>query len=211
MRWNKTNKFIKWLFPNYTWDVPNQQNKIYLTFDDGPTPDITNWVLNELKKYNAKATFFCIGDNVKKYPEIFDEVIVQGHSIGNHTFNHLDGFKTNADLYLQNVALCETEFQKQSNFISDNKLFRPPFGKITPFQSKKLRKLGYKIIMWDVISYDFDASFSKENCLKKVVDNTTFGSIIAFHDSLKAFANLQYVLPKALKLLSEKGFVFEKL
>ena len=211
MRWNKTNKFIKWLFPNYTWNSSNHQNKIYLTFDDGPTPDITNWVLNELKKYNAKATFFCIGDNVKKYPEIYDEVIVQGHSIGNHTFNHLDGFTTNTNLYLQNIELCETEFQKQSNFISDNKLFRPPFGKITPFQSNKLRKLGYTIIMWDVISYDFDTGFSRENCLQKVVENTTSGSIVVFHDSVKAFTNLQCVLPKALKLLSEKGFVFEKL
>ena len=211
MRWNKTNRLVKWLFPNYIWTIPNQQNKIYLTFDDGPTPEITDWVLNELKKYNVKVTFFCIGDNVKKYPTIFEDLIKQGHSIGNHSFNHLDGFKTPTNLYLQNIELCEKEFQKKSNFISDNKIFRPPFGKITPFQSHKLRSLDYKIIMWDVISYDFDQNFSKENCLKKVLNNTTSGSIIVFHDSVKAFENLQYVLPKALELFSKKGFVFENI
>lgn len=209
MNWIKTHWSIKKLFSNYVWDIPNNGNKVYLTFDDGPTPEITEWTLNLLKEYNAKATFFCIGDNIRKYPEIFQKVIGDGHSIGNHTYNHLNGWKTATDHYIENAKLYETEHCKLKT--ENCQLFRPPYGKIKPSQSKTLRKLGYKIIMWDVISYDFDATISKEQCLENVFKNVQSGSIIVFHDSKKAFQNLEYVLPRTLEFLKEKGFVFEKI
>lgn len=227
--WVKAHRLIKTVFSNYVWDIPNSENKVYLTFDDGPTPEITEWTLSQLKNYNAKATFFCIGDNVRKYPEIFQKVIDEGHSIGNHTFNHLNGWKTNNELYVKNVELCDIQIAEgrrqkaevnmhfeeenlQSNIcVLQTYLFRPPYGKIKPSQSKKLRKMGYKIIMWDIISYDFDATVSEITCLENVLNNVQSGSIIVFHDSKKAFTNLEYVLPRTLSFLNEKGFVCEKL
>lgn len=213
--WVKTNRFVKTIFPNYIWDVPNREKKVYLTFDDGPTPEITEWTLAQLKSFNAKATFFCIGDNVRKFPEIFDKVIKDGHSIGNHTFNHLNGWKTEKEVYIKNVELCNQEIAEGSIAAnSDNlqtELFRPPYGKIKPSQSKILRRLGYKIIMWDVISYDFDASISPEKCLNNVLRNVKPGSIIVFHDSKKAFTNLEFALPRTLQFLNEKGFVCDAL
>lgn len=204
--WIKTNALIKKIFSNYVWDVSNTENKIYLTFDDGPTPEITEWVLEELKKFNAKATFFCIGNNIEKYPDVFAKVATNGHSIGNHTFNHLNGWKVSNKEYLENTKLCE-----DSNSNLKSKLFRPPYGKIKTSQSKKIRQLGYKIIMWDVLSADFDNSISKEKCLDNVIKNVKSGSIIVFHDSVKAFPNLEYTLPKALKYWAANGFIFEKL
>ena len=209
LHWVKTHWTIKKLFSNYIWDVPNMDNKVYLTFDDGPTPEITQWTLNQLKNYNAKATFFCIGDNVGKYPETFEEVVKEGHSIGNHTFNHLNGWKTNTQDYIENAKLFEKEYGKLST--ETCKLFRPPYGKITPSQSKILRRIGYKIIMWDVLSVDFDVTITPEQCLENVLQNVKSGSIIVFHDSVKAFANLEYALPKTLEFLQQKGFVCAKL
>jgi peptidoglycan/xylan/chitin deacetylase (PgdA/CDA1 family) len=205
--WIKTNRFIKRIFSNYIWDIPNTENKIYLTFDDGPTPGITEWVLQELEKYNAKATFFCIGNNIEKHPEIFEKVIAKGHSIGNHTFNHLNGWKTSTNEYLENSIQWSVVSGQSPNC----NLFRPPYGKIKAAQAKKLRQLGYKIIMWDVLSADYDATLSAEKCLENATKNVTPGSIIVFHDSVKAFPHLEYTLPKALKYFKEKGFVFEKL
>lgn len=209
MIWIKTHWLIKKLFSNYIWEIPNSENKIYLTFDDGPTPEITEWTLQQLKKYNAKATFFCIGDNIRKYPEIFKKVIEEGHSIGNHTFNHLNGWNTSKQDYLENAKKCQSEIYNLQPAICT--LFRPPYGKIKPSQSRELRKLGYKIIMWDIISYDFDAKISKEKCLENVLTNVKSGSIIVFHDSIKAFPNLEYTLPKVLEILNKKGFVFVKI
>ncbi|WP_396168293.1 polysaccharide deacetylase family protein [Flavobacterium sp.] len=209
LHWVKTHWTIKKLFSNYVWDVPNMENKVYLTFDDGPTPEITQWTLNQLKNYNAKATFFCIGDNIRKYPEVFKEVVKEGHSIGNHTFNHLNGWKTNTQDYIENAKLFEKEYYKRSN--ENCQLFRPPFGKIKPSQSKILRKMGYKIIMWDVLSVDFDITITPEQCLENVLQNVKSGSIIVFHDSVKAFANLEYALPKTLEFLQQKGFVCAEL
>ncbi|WP_298116632.1 polysaccharide deacetylase family protein [Flavobacterium sp.] len=209
MIWVKAHWIIKKLFSNYVWEIPNNENKVYLTFDDGPTPDITEWTLNQLKEYNAKATFFCIGDNVRKYPEIFEKVVNEKHSIGNHTFNHLNGWKTSTSEYIENANRCDKETQNSK--LETRNLFRPPYGKIKPSQSKILRKLGYKIIMWDIISYDFDATISKEQCLENVLKNVKSGSIIVFHDSKKAFSNLEYTLPRTLKFLKEKGFIFEKI
>lgn len=209
MLWTKTHWIFKKLFSNYIWDLPNHENKVYLTFDDGPTPEITEWTLNQLEKYEAKATFFCIGDNIRKYSEIFQKVIQSGHSIGNHTFNHLNGWKTSITDYVENTKLYEKEHRKLSN--ENCQLFRPPYGKIKPSQSKALRKLGYKIIMWDIVSYDFDKTISKEACLENVLKNIQPGSIIVFHDSIKAFPNLEFVLPRTLEFLKEKGFVCSKI
>jgi peptidoglycan-N-acetylglucosamine deacetylase len=207
--WVKTNRFIKWVFPKYIWDIPNHEKKVFLTFDDGPTPEITEWTLDKLKQYNAKATFFCIGNNIEKYPEIFQKTIAEGHAIGNHTFNHLKGWKTSTEDYIENVKLHETEHYKMST--EHCNLFRPPYGKIKKTQAKALHKLGYKIIMWDVLSRDYDQNISPEQCLENVLSNIETGSIILFHDSLKAQHNLKYVLPKTLEFLKEKGFVCDKI
>lgn len=210
--WIKTRLFVKKLFGSYVWDIPNTENKIYLTFDDGPTPKITEWVLQELEKYNAKATFFCIGNNIEKHPEIFEKVISKGHSIGNHTFNHLNGWKTSTEEYLENCIqwLAVSGHSPNCQLKSAKcQLFRPPYGKIKTSQAKKMRQLGYKIIMWDVLSADFDASISKEKCLENATKSVKSGSIIVFHDSLKAFPNLEYTLPKALKYFKENGFDLE--
>lgn len=207
--WIKTNRLIKQLFSKQIWDLPNTEKKVYLTFDDGPTPEVTEWVLSLLKAHNIKATFFCIGDNIRKYPEIFKQVIAEGHRIGNHTYNHLQGWKTSNKKYLENISACEKAMQQSEYNNTQTKLFRPPYGKIGPIQDVKLRKLGYKIIMWDVLSADFDFRITPEECLKNVVSNTTQGSIIVFHDSRKAFKNLEYTLPETIAILKEKGFVFD--
>ncbi len=200
----KTKKIFKLLFRNYVWEIPTHEKVVYLTFDDGPTPEITNWVLSELAKYNAKATFFCIGENVKKHPELYKSLSEKKHSVGNHTFNHLNGWKTSIDSYIENSVAAEiilNSIQKPQSL-----LFRPPYGKIKLDQSRRLRKMGYKIIMWDVISFDFDESTTQEKCLRNVLDNISPGSIIVFHDSLKAFNNLEFVLPKTLAHLEENGY-----
>lgn len=209
--WIKTNALIKQLFSNYIWDIPNDANKVYLTFDDGPTPEITLWTLAQLKKYNAKATFFCIGDNIQKYPEIFHQIIREGHALGNHTFNHLNGWKTSKQDYLDNISLCEEQIQKSKINNLKSKIFRPPYGKIKKSQSKQLLQLGYKIIMWDVLSADFDVNITPDKCLNNVISNVKSGSIIVFHDSKKSFKNLEYALPKTLEFLKQKGFSCELL
>ena len=207
LNWVKTNKWIKKIFNNLVWDVPNSENKIYLTFDDGPIPEVTEWVLDILKSEGIKATFFCIGDNIKKHPNVYKRILAEGHQTGNHTFNHLNGWKTENRHYIENFKLCETEHLKLNT--ENSFLFRPPYGKIKPSQSKAIRNLGYKIIMWDVLSYDFDSTISTEKCLENVISNTEQGSIIVFHDSLKAEKNLKYALPKAIQILKDKGFVFD--
>ena len=207
--WVKTNYFIKKIFPNYVWDIPNHENKVFLTFDDGPIPEITEWTLEQLKKYDAKATFFCIGNNIEKYPEIFNNIITQGHALGNHTFNHLNGWKNSTEDYIENVKLCQSQITNPKSQILN--LFRPPYGKIKPSQSRILRKLGYKIIMWDILSYDFDQTITPEKCLDNVLKNLVNGSIIVFHDNVKAEQNLKYALPKTLAFLKEKGFVCAKI
>ena len=209
--WVKTNKWIKKVFNNLVWDIPNSDKKIYLTFDDGPIPEVTEWVLDLLKSEEIKATFFCIGDNIQKHPEVYKRILSEGHQTGNHTFNHLNGWKTETNHYIDNFKLCETEHLKLPIAIGTEQsfLFRPPYGKIKPSQSKAIRELGYKIIMWDVLSYDFDSTISAEECIKNVISNTEQGSIIVFHDSLKAEKNLKYALPKAIQILKDKGFVFD--
>jgi peptidoglycan/xylan/chitin deacetylase (PgdA/CDA1 family) len=192
------------LFPKYIWEMPDREKKIYLTFDDGPTPEITAWTLAQLRQYNAKATFFCIGDNIEKYPDIFKKLIAEGHSIGNHTFNHLNGWKTQTQNYLENTKKCDDSISKLTT--DHCRLFRPPYGKIKKSQAKILLEQGYKIIMWDVLSADFDTEITAEKCLENVLSNIKPGSIIIFHDSIKAFKNLEYTLPKTLAFLKENGY-----
>jgi peptidoglycan/xylan/chitin deacetylase (PgdA/CDA1 family) len=204
------------LFSRYIWRFSSDKKEIYLTFDDGPTEEITEFVLEELKKYNAKATFFCIGKNIQQHPEIFKKIRIEGHTIGNHTQEHLNGWNTNRSLYLDNILQCEQiimtlldKIEKPESKNTRLKLFRPPYGKIKHSQAKELNRKGYKVIMWDVLSADFNPPTSKEKCLQNVLENTQNGSIIVFHDSVKASDKVRFVLPKVLKEYADKGFVFK--
>jgi peptidoglycan/xylan/chitin deacetylase (PgdA/CDA1 family) len=204
MYWHKNNFLLQWLYPSFIWHKSRSEKYIYLTFDDGPVPDVTEWVLHTLQPYQAKATFFCVGDNIRKYPQVYEKVTQGGHTIGNHTFNHLNGWKTPREEYLDNVA----RFRQVAG--RDVQLFRPPYGKITRQQATGIRPT-HQIIMWDVLSGDFDQNLSPADCLKKSIMHTEQGSIIIFHDSLKAWKNLEYVLPRYLEHFHSCGYKFEKL
>ncbi|WP_372916729.1 polysaccharide deacetylase family protein [Salegentibacter sp.] len=201
---------LRWFYPDRITRIENPKS-IYLTFDDGPVPEITPWVLDQLREYKAKATFFCIGENIKKNPEVFQQVISEGHAIGNHSFYHLNGWKTSTSKYVHDVLSTEDLLSKKYPVKPFPKLFRPPFGKIKNSQARKLSKEGFKIVMWDVISWDFDNNVQKETCYKNVVENASEGSLIVFHDSRKASKNLRYALPKVLKYFSEKGYEFRSI
>ncbi|MFQ3579901.1 MAG: polysaccharide deacetylase family protein, partial [Bacteroidales bacterium] len=177
------------LFPDLTWRLPIDENSVYITFDDGPIPQTTPWILDVLDKYDAKSTFFCVGENVKKYPKLFEEIIRRGHSVGNHTYNHLNGWKTDTKKYLENIELCEKIFHST--------LFRPPYGKIRKNAAKILTQ-KYRIVMWDVLTRDYDVNRSGEECFEVVKNKTQKGSIIVFHDSVKSIDSLKYALPKTL-------------
>lgn len=199
----KTPFWLKTIYPSLTWNKSRKEKNIFLTFDDGPHEIATAFVLEELKKYNALATFFCIGKNVEKHLDIYNQILNEGHSVGNHTQNHVNGWNCKTNLYIENVV-------KASGNIHSN-LFRPPYGRITQKQIKALKKEQYNIIMWDVLSGDFDSSISNEKCLQNVISNTENGSIIVFHDSEKAFSKLQFVLPKILEHFKNQGYVFSAL
>jgi peptidoglycan/xylan/chitin deacetylase (PgdA/CDA1 family) len=214
----KTPGFVKTLFPNFVWNINTEQKELYLTFDDGPTPEITDWVLQTLNKFEAKATFFCIGNNIEKHPDIFQTILAEEHAIGNHTYNHLKGWKHKTKDYIEDVLNTQDlmNFQIQNSEIVNRepslvKLFRPPYGKFKNKQSKKLLELDYRIILWDVLSYDWDSSVSEQTCFNNVTSAAKEGSIIVFHDSLKASRNLKHVLPQVLEYYSEKGFSFKRL
>ncbi|WP_440068404.1 polysaccharide deacetylase family protein [Tenacibaculum discolor] len=200
----KTPRILKQLFAKYTWSFFTNKKEIYLTFDDGPIPQVTEFVLDQLHNFNAKATFFCIGDNIRKHPAVFSRIVNEGHSVGNHTFNHLNGWKSSNTAYIENTSKCESLLPDQKT-----KLFRPPYGKIKRKQAKQLLASDYKIIMWDVLSADFDSSITKEKCLQNVLENAQNGSIIVFHDSIKASDKLYYALPKVLKEFSQRGYDFK--
>ena len=194
----------KHLYPNYTWEIPRNDRRLYITFDDGPHPEITPFVLDQLRNFEAKATFFCIGKNVSLYPEVYSRIILDGHSVGNHTHDHLNGWETNDENYLTNI-------HKASKYI-DSHLFRPPYGRISRFQAKQvIEKFGYRIIMWTVLSGDFDPHLTPENCWKNVLKATKSGSIIVFHDSEKASSKVKYVLPKTLEYFREQQFSFNRI
>jgi peptidoglycan/xylan/chitin deacetylase (PgdA/CDA1 family) len=198
----KTPKFIQALFPNFIWNVNSEQNEIFLTFDDGPIPEVTPWVLETLESYQAKATFFCVGDNIQKHPDIFNMVVEAGHGIGNHTFNHLAGWSTENIRYFHNIRQCAR--------MTKTDLFRPPYGRIRPSQAQFLTR-HYKIIMWDVLSGDFDQNISRDECAANVLQKAGPGSIIVFHDSLKAQRNMKYALQATLEHFSALGYVFRKI
>ena len=204
------------IYPSLLWNFNIKEKVIYLTFDDGPIPEVTPWVLNNLKCYNAKATFFCIGDNISKHPEIFQMILDEGHSAGNHSYNHLNGWKTDNGTYISNILKADSvlsEFQAEiiPNSKLDGKLFRPPYGRIKLSQIKEIQAKNFKIVMWDVISGDYDKQRSPQKCFKEVTNYARPGSIIVLHDSLKAFKNLQVILPAILKFYSAKGFEFRSL
>ena len=206
-------RIIKWIYPNRIWEGPVGNKNIYLTFDDGPIPGVTPWVLEQLKSYNAKATFFCIGENVKKYPNIFRQVIAEGHEVGNHTYNHLDGWRTSVAAYLENTEKAQEIMEQElpPDKIRKNSLFRPPYGKIRNVQAKQLQKKGYKIVMWSIVSMDYDQRLSPEKCLQNVLKNAGPGSIIVLHDSKKAERNLKAILPKLLAHFAHEGYSFKAL
>jgi peptidoglycan/xylan/chitin deacetylase (PgdA/CDA1 family) len=214
----KTPLVVKKMFPNYIWNKATTEKVIYLTFDDGPTPEITNWTLQVLKEHNAKATFFCISNNVEKHPDIFNNILKDEHTIGNHTHNHLKGWAVKTNDYLKDIDTAQNVIENQildSNIVNQksktNNLFRPPYGQIKPKQGKKLIALGYKIIMWDILSFDWDKNITKEQCLGNVLDHTVNGSIVVFHDSLKASKNMMYTLPKVLDYYNKLGYQFKAL
>ncbi|MBS1566531.1 MAG: polysaccharide deacetylase family protein, partial [Bacteroidetes bacterium] len=190
--------------PAYTWQMPAGQKKIYLSFDDGPHPEATPFVLDTLRRYDAKATFFCIGKNVLQYPELYKRILLDGHATGNHTHNHLNGWKTPDKEYLGNI-------QEASQYI-DSKLFRPPYGRISRFQALQVQEqMGLRVVMWSVLSGDFDTSLSPQKCTENVQKSATGGSIVVFHDSEKAMPRLTYALPKVLEYFTALGYHFEKL
>jgi len=203
----KTPWWLKRIYSSRLWSVDTNEKIIYLSFDDGPDPVATPFVLDELKKYDVKASFFCIGKNVSSYPDIYKRILDEGHRVGNHTHNHLNGWKTDNKIYLADIA-------EAARYI-DSGLFRPPYGRIRSSQARRidraLKKEFSKIVMWSLLSGDFDESVTKEKCLRNVTDNAKAGSIIVFHDSQKAFPRLEYVLPRAMEFLIKKEYVFEKL
>lgn len=200
--------FLPWLYPGLTWRIPSGQKVIYLTFDDGPVPGPTEFVLDELSRAKAKATFFCIGDNVLKNRPVFRRVIDEGHAVGNHTFHHLSGWNNGRDSYLANVQLCRDEMLNEG-LTGPCNLFRPPYGRITRSQIAGLT--DYRIIMWDVLTNDYARNLSPERCLKGSLEATRPGSIVVFHDSLKAEKNMTYVLPRFLDHFGSLGYGFNAL
>lgn len=192
---------LQQLMPSYTWKVDTEDKQLFLTFDDGPHPEITPWVLAQLKEFGAKATFFCVGDNVRKYPHIYEQILKENHAVGNHTFHHLNGWKTETSDYLKDVSLAE-------NYIQSN-LFRPPYGRIKRSQAKQLAA-KYRIIMWDRLSMDYLAQLNTDESLEQM-KKVKKGSIVVFHDSEKAFQNLKILLPQLLSYYQQQGFSFQTL
>jgi peptidoglycan-N-acetylglucosamine deacetylase len=208
MNFLKTPPLFKHLFPSLVWDLRSAQVKsIYLTFDDGPVPEVTPFILDALASYQAKATFFCVGENVERHPTIFRQVVEAGHRVGNHTHHHLNGWKTSTATYLEDVSRCEATLAQRHHDSLPDRLFRPPYGRISIRQLRKLQQ-QYRIIMWDILSGDFDKNFPAKDCLKKSISHSTSGTIIIFHDSYKAVANLAYVLPRYLDHFASSGYEF---
>ena len=199
--------WLRKIYSSFIWKIPTKEKVLYLTFDDGPHETATSFILDELNKYNAKATFFCIGKNVASFPVLYKRILDEGHKVGNHTNNHLNGWKSDDTTYINNVV-------QAAELIKSN-LFRPPYGRIKKFQSKVLMQEEraahppFKIIMWDVLSGDFDINLSPQQCLNNVLKHTEKGSIIVFHDSTKAWSRMSYVLPSVLEHFSKEGYVFK--
>ncbi len=203
MRFYHFPKWLRWKYPNAIWDFflqPTSSNAIYLTFDDGPNPETTPWLLDLLDKYDAKATFFCLGKNVTENPQLFQQLIAKGHGIGNHTHNHLPGWQIDKKTYVENVEKAAIHI--------DSRLFRPPYGRIKTKQLKALNALGYTTVFWSHLSYDFDKRLTSTTRLKRLKKASRPGAIIVFHDAEKAFEQLKQELPQLLDFLNGKGMKF---
>jgi peptidoglycan/xylan/chitin deacetylase (PgdA/CDA1 family) len=196
----RTPYFVQTVFKQLVWNIPTNQKILYLTFDDGPTPIVTPWVLKTLDEFSAKATFFCVGKNTEEHSEIYQNILRQGHAVGNHTYHHLNGWKTNKRRYLLDIQKCAKRV--------DSQLFRPPYGRLRKVHYKEIKD-KFSVVMWDVLSGDFDNRISNEKCLRNVVDKVKRGSVVVFHDSLKAESKIRYVLPKVLETLTGKGYQFK--
>lgn len=196
---------LRQIYPGCLWRMPTREKKVYLTFDDGPHPEATPFVLDQLRQYGAKATFFCIGKNVAEHPELYQRILVEGHRTGNHTYHHLNGWKTPDGQYFEDIISTKA--------LVDSTLFRPPYGRITRWQLAQLSKpaLQMKAVMWTILSGDFDPEISSEKCLDNVIRPMKKGAIVVFHDSQKALPHITYVLPRVLRFFSENGYMMEKI
>lgn len=203
----KTPHLVQKFFSSYLWKKDTLQKSIYLTFDDGPTPEVTVWILKTLKEYKAKASFFCIGKNIEANPNLMENIQKEGHTIGNHTYSHLNGWKTSFKSYTADVLKAK---QRLNEYIGIEKelFFRPAYGKITKKQANRLQKEGYTIVMWDVLSGDFDTNLAPDKSLQIVLKHLKPGSILVFHDSVKAKETLEFVLPKTLAFCKKEGYDF---
>ena len=211
MRFYHTPTLLQLFTPGLVWRKPVGSKTIYLTFDDGPIPEVTDYVLNTLAEYGAKATFFWVGENVQRHPEIAQRVLAAGHRAGNHTHNHLDGWRNPPALYVENISQCQAAMEAAVPAKAlEPLLFRPPYGKIAPAQLRALRS-RYKVVMWDVLSYDFDNRVAPELGLAQSIKHTRPGSIVLFHDSLKARANMEFMLPRYLAHFQQQGYTFAAL
>ena len=193
---------LRKIYPKAIWRIPTKEKKIYLTFDDGPIPVVTPWILDLLKQSEIRATFFCVGENVVKNADIYQRILNEKHAVGNHTYNHLNGWNAHSKTYIKNVKKCDE--------VMHSKLFRPPYGRAKKSQIEHLSN-QYSIIMWDVLSGDYDKNTSPEKCLSNVIDAVRNGSIIVFHDNVKAQKNVEYALPKFIEWAKGSGFAFETL
>jgi peptidoglycan-N-acetylglucosamine deacetylase len=199
----KTPWWLKKLYPDCLWDITSKEKILYLSFDDGPHLTITPFILDLLKKYNAKATFFCIGDNVTRYPEIYQRLLSEGHAVGNHTHHHINGWKSGDEKYIADV-------EKAAIYIKSH-LFRPPYGRVSRSQIKRLRsgERPYKIVMWNILAGDWDPDLQPLKCYSRIKNRISTGDIIVFHDSEKAWDRMSYAVPLLLKDFSERGYKFE--
>tara|TARA_B100001758_G_scaffold246820_1_gene262862 strand:+ start:4438 stop:5049 length:612 start_codon:yes stop_codon:yes gene_type:complete len=193
-------KLLNILFPSLIWRKESSQKNIWLTFDDGPTPKVTSFILKILKTENVKATFFLVGKEIEKYPDLFNKIIKDGHMIGNHSYSHKSGWSCNNFTYYHDIEKCQ-------KLMPENNIFRPPFGRISPLQIKKIKK-DYKIILWDVLSWDFLLNIKSDKVKQNVLQNTQAGSIIVFHNNQKSFKNLKPILQETIQKLKKKGYSF---
>ena len=188
-------KVLSRIFPHFRWNIEGD-SRVFLTFDDGPSPGVTEWILKELAKYNAKATFFCLGKNAEQYPDLYEKIVAAGHKIGNHTYSHQKGWGMSLEDYIEDIDFA--------NQILHSDLFRPPYGRIKRTQLRVISE-RYEVIMWNVLSRDYSKVVSPRQCLKNVTSQIGPGSIVVFHDSAKAFRNLRYALPGTLEYLEKRG------
>lgn len=199
-------KILKSIYPSFVWEMETNEKEIYLTFDDGPIPELTGFVLDCLKEYKAKATFFCVGENIERHNDIFKRTINEGHAIGNHTHTHVNGWKTGLKSYLENFESCQNVINKDI----ETTLFRPPYGRIKRRQANKVLEKS-RIIMWSVLTKDYDVKLEPKDCLKMAINQTRPGSIVLFHDNIKAKSNLMYALPRFLEHFSGLGYEFKRI